>query len=49
VPVLAKAGYAGFISSEYEGDRSPFAASNQVRRQQMMIRNFWSAPLGGGK
>ncbi len=49
VPVLAKAGYSGFISSEYEGDRSPFAASNQVRRQQMMIRNFWAAPLGGGK
>jgi len=43
VPVLAQAGYTGFISTEYEGDRSPFAASNQVRRQQLMIRNQWAA------
>ena len=43
VPVLVKAGYAGFLSSEYEGDRSPFAASQQVRRQQLMIRNYWAA------
>lgn len=47
IPVLAQCGYDGFISSEYEGDRSPFAASNQIRRQQMMIRNFWSAALDG--
>lgn len=47
VPVLADAGYTGFISSEYEGDRSPFAASNQVRRQQLMIRNYWAQATAG--
>lgn len=41
VPVLARAGYTGYMSSEYEGDRSPFVASNQIRRQQLMIRNLW--------
>jgi sugar phosphate isomerase/epimerase len=41
VPVLARAGYTGYLSSEYEGDRSPFAASNQVRRQQVLIRRLW--------
>ncbi len=43
VPVLAQAGYSGFISSEYEGSRAPFAASNQIRRQHLMIRNLWRA------
>ena len=42
IPVLAQAGYVGYISSEYEGDRSPFTASNQIRRQQLTIRNFWA-------
>ena len=45
IPVLAHEGYANYISSEYEGDRSPFAASNQVRRQQLMIRQMWNAAL----
>ena len=49
IPVLAQGGYDGFISSEYEGDRSPFAASNQIRRQQLMIRNFWAAATSTDK
>jgi sugar phosphate isomerase/epimerase len=43
IPVLARAGYAGYLSSEYEGDRSPFAASHQIRRQHLMIRRMWDA------
>ncbi len=45
IPVLAHAGYANYISSEYEGDRAPFMASKQVRRQQLMIRQMWNAAL----
>jgi sugar phosphate isomerase/epimerase len=45
VPVLACGGYNGFISTEYEGDRAPYAASQQVRRQQLMIRQQWAKAL----
>ncbi len=40
VPVLARAGYSNYLSSEYEGDRTPFVASNQIRRHHLMIRQM---------
>ena len=43
VPVLARAGYANYFSTEYEGDRTPFVASNQIRRQHLMVRRMWEA------
>jgi sugar phosphate isomerase/epimerase len=43
IPVLAHGGYSNYLSSEYEGDRSPFAASHQIRRQHLMIRRMWDA------
>jgi len=49
VPVLARGGYTGYLSSEYEGDRRPFAASDQVRRQQLMIRNLWASTFESAK
>jgi sugar phosphate isomerase/epimerase len=45
VPVLARAGYANYVSSEYEGDRAPFVASNQIRRQHLMVRRMWQAAM----
>jgi sugar phosphate isomerase/epimerase len=46
VPVLARAGYSGYFSSEYEGDRTPFVASNQIRRHHLMVRRMWGAAVG---
>jgi sugar phosphate isomerase/epimerase len=43
VPVLARAGYSNYFSSEYEGDRTPFVASNQIRRQHLMVRQMWES------
>lgn len=43
IPVLARSGYDKFLSSEYEGDRSPFQASQQIRRQHVMMRRMWAA------
>jgi hypothetical protein len=43
IPVLAHAGYSNYFSSEYEGDRTPFVASNQLRRQHLMVRRMWQA------
>jgi sugar phosphate isomerase/epimerase len=40
VPVLKQAGYAGYLSSEYEGDRSPWRSLEQVRRQHALIRKL---------
>jgi sugar phosphate isomerase/epimerase len=45
IPVLARQGYKNYISTEYEGDRAPFMASNQVRRHQLMVRQIWNAAL----
>lgn len=45
VPVLARCGYANYFSSEYEGDRTPFVASNQIRRHHLMVRNMWQAAV----
>jgi sugar phosphate isomerase/epimerase len=41
IPILARAGYNNYLSSEYEGDRGPFVASHQIRRQHLMIRRMW--------
>lgn len=45
VPTLASAGYQGYISSEYEGNRHlqdalPVDSVEQVRRHQRMLRNL---------
>jgi sugar phosphate isomerase/epimerase len=40
VPMLKKAGYSGYLSSEYEGERSPWRALEQVRRQHALIRKL---------
>ena len=45
VPVLARAGYSNYFSSEYEGDRTPFVASNQIRRQHLMVRQMWESAV----
>ncbi len=47
VPVLARAGYSKYFSSEYEGDRTPFVASNQIRRQHLMVRRMWESAVAG--
>jgi sugar phosphate isomerase/epimerase len=38
VAVLREGGYGGSISSEYEGPRDPYRASDMLRRQQAMLR-----------
>jgi sugar phosphate isomerase/epimerase len=40
VPMLKQAGYSGYLSSEYEGERSPWRALEQVRRQHALIRKL---------
>ena len=45
VPVLARAGYSNYLSSEYEGDRTPFVAANQIRRHHLMIRQMWESAV----
>jgi sugar phosphate isomerase/epimerase len=40
VPMLKKAGYAGYLSSEYEGSREPWRSLDQVRRQHALIRKL---------
>jgi hypothetical protein len=45
IPVLAKAGYPNYISTEYEGERTPLLASHQVRRHQLMVRRMWAAAV----
>ncbi|WJL94442.1 DUF6379 domain-containing protein [Microbacterium sp. ET2] len=39
---LKDAGYSGYLSSEYEGDRAPWRAIEQVRRQHSLIRRIAS-------
>ncbi|MDR7187768.1 sugar phosphate isomerase/epimerase [Microbacterium sp. BE35] len=39
---LTDAGYAGYLSSEYEGDRIPWRSIEQVRRQHSLIRSIAS-------
>lgn len=40
VPMLKSLGYAGYLSSEYEGVRDPWVAIEQVRRQHCLIRKL---------
>jgi sugar phosphate isomerase/epimerase len=37
---LKDAGYTGYLSSEYEGDRIPWRAVEQVRRQHSLMRQI---------
>lgn len=37
---LKGAGYTGYLSSEYEGERTPWRAIEQVRRQHALIRRI---------
>lgn len=37
---LHAAGYSGYLSSEYEGERGPWRAVEQVRRQHALIRSI---------
>lgn len=39
---LKDAGYTGYLSSEYEGERTPWRAIEQVRRQHSLIRGIAS-------
>ncbi len=43
VPMLKAAGYTGYLSSEYEGERSPWASLEQVRRQHALLRRLAAA------
>jgi sugar phosphate isomerase/epimerase len=40
VPVLKRAGYDGYLSSEYEGARDPWRSVEQVRRQHALLRKL---------
>jgi sugar phosphate isomerase/epimerase len=40
VPVLKQARYGGYLSSEYEGERSPWRSLEQVRRQHALLRKL---------
>jgi len=40
IEVLKDAGYSGFLSSEYEGERQLYLASELLRRQQLMLRRL---------
>ena len=46
VPMLKKLGYAGYLSSEYEGKRDPWVAIEQVRRQHALIRKLDKTDTG---
>ena len=41
--VVAESGYTGYLSSEYEGDRVAYRASDQLRRQHALIRTLAAA------
>ena len=40
LPALKRAGYSGYLSSEYEGVREPWVAIDQVRRQHVLLRRI---------
>ena len=40
LPALRKAGYTGYLSSEFEGARDPWASVEQVRRQHALLRRL---------
>ena len=39
---LRDAGYSGYLSSEYEGDRTPWRSLEQIRRQHSLMRRVAS-------
>lgn len=41
--VVLESGYTGWLSSEYEGHKHPYRASDQLRRQHALIRRLASA------
>ena len=45
VRVLVDGGYDGSLSSEYEGERDLYRASDVVRRQQAMLRRLVASPV----
>jgi sugar phosphate isomerase/epimerase len=47
VKVLAENGYTGSLSSEYEGPRDLYLASDMVRRQQAMLRRLTAVDVAG--
>src|SRR5918993_3246612 len=42
VPTLERAGWNGWLSSEYEGRREPYRGRDQVRRQHALVRSLQS-------
>ena len=40
ISALKRTGYAGYLSSEYEGVREPWVAIDQVRRQHVLLRKL---------
>ena len=40
LPVLRRANYTGYLSSEYEGSREPWRSLEQVRRQHALLRRI---------
>jgi hypothetical protein len=42
MPTLIAGGYSGCISSEYEGEQSPYLATDQLRRQHAMLRGLFT-------
>ncbi|MBC2663759.1 sugar phosphate isomerase/epimerase [Novosphingobium flavum] len=40
ISALKRAGYSGWLSSEYEGLRAPWRAIDQVRRQHVLLRKL---------
>ena len=46
VPTLEKAGWYGWLSSEYEGRREPYRGRDQVRRQHALLRSLQTGRRG---
>jgi sugar phosphate isomerase/epimerase len=40
IPTLQRAGWSGYLSSEYEGLREPYRGRDQVRRQHALLRTL---------
>ncbi|HET9094497.1 MAG TPA: hypothetical protein VFN36_05370, partial [Solirubrobacteraceae bacterium] len=40
IDTLRDAGYRGYLSSEYEGERRLYLASDLLRRQHLMLRRL---------
>lgn len=40
ISAIKRSGYSGYLSSEYEGLRAPWRAIDQVRRQQVLLRQL---------